>query len=174
VTDEYIRAFQILWAEPRPSFKGRYVRCEGLIFEPKPLQKPHPPIWVGGESGPALRRAARLGDGWYPIGTNLDSLPRLKAGVARLRSPTDKAGRDPSGVAVVYRVKRIGAGLPARASDGERRLFSGGDAEIVDDLRAMQEAGVGGIDFDIERPAPEAAIDELRRIHSSIIGPATA
>ncbi len=41
-----------------------------FLFEPKPVQKPHPPIWIGGETGPALRRTAKLGDGWYPIGTN--------------------------------------------------------------------------------------------------------
>lgn len=104
----------------------------------------------------------------------LDSLPRLKAGIARLRRLTDKAGRDPSRVAVVYRVKRIGTGLPARASDGERRLFCGSDDEIIGDLRAMQAIGAAGVDFDIERPTREAAIDALRRMHHAIIAPAAA
>src|SRR5580700_6447095 len=98
VTDEYIDAFRLLWTERAPRFAGRYTRFENIAFEPKPIQKPHPPIWVGGESGPALRRAARIGDAWYPIGSNnqhlLDTLPRLTAGIARLRRTTTEAGRD--------------------------------------------------------------------------------
>ncbi len=143
VTDEYLAAFRALWTEERPHFEGTYTRFANVLLEPKPVQTPHPPIWVGGESPPALRRAARLGDAWYPIGTN-----RQK---------------------VVYRVKRIGTELPARASDGERKLFSGGDVEIVADLKAMQEIGVTGVDFDIERPEPEAALREMSRLRRELV-----
>ena len=173
VTDEYLTAFRALWTEERPRFDGRYARFENVLLEPKPVQKPHPPIWVGGESPPALRRAARLGDAWYPIGTNrqhpLDSLPRLEAGIDRLRKLTAEARRDPDTVRIVYRVKRIGTELPARASDGERRLFSGSDGQIIADLRAMGEIGVGGVDFDIERPEPEAALREMSRIQHDLV-----
>ena len=70
VTDEYLRAFVELWTKDVPKFDGKHVRFSNIGFQPKPVQKPYPPIWVGGESGPALRRAARFGDAWYPIGTN--------------------------------------------------------------------------------------------------------
>ena len=70
VTDEYIQAFKELWTSDSPTFHGKYCRFEGITFLPKPVQKPHPPIWVGGESRPAMRRAARLADAWYPIGSN--------------------------------------------------------------------------------------------------------
>ncbi len=172
VTDEYLLAFRALWGEERPRFEGKYVRFDNIVLAPKPVQKPLP-IWVGGESPPALRRAARIGDAWYPIGTNrqhpLDSLPRLKAGIDRLRKLVGKAGRDPGSVAVVYRVKRIGTAVPAKASDGERRLFSGSDAEIVADVRAMREIGVSGVDFDIDRPEAEGAVGELRRLKEVVI-----
>ena len=69
----------------KAAISGKYVQYNRLLLEPKPVQKPHPPIWVGGESGPSMRRAAEVGDAWYPIGSNhahlLDSLPRYKAGV---------------------------------------------------------------------------------------------
>src|SRR5205823_6147761 len=68
VTDEYIDAFRLLWTEPAPRFAGRYSKFDGIVLEPKPVQKPHPPIWVGGEGPAALRRAARIGNPWYPIG----------------------------------------------------------------------------------------------------------
>src|SRR5581483_110283 len=70
VVDEYLQVFKELWNSPRPSFQGKFVRFPGLVFEPKPLQQPHPPLWIGGESGIALRRVVRLGDGWYPSAGN--------------------------------------------------------------------------------------------------------
>ncbi|HTZ36527.1 MAG TPA: TIGR03619 family F420-dependent LLM class oxidoreductase [Stellaceae bacterium] len=165
VTDEYVAAFKALWTEKQPVIDGKYVRYDRLLLEPKPVQKPHPPIWVGGESGPSLRRAARLGDAWYPIGTNnahpYDSLARYKAGVARLRRLTEAAGRPAEAVALTYRVKRYGNDVPDRASDGERRLFSGSDADIVGDIRALEDLGVGAIDFDFERPDERAVTAEM-------------
>jgi probable F420-dependent oxidoreductase len=173
VTDEYIRAFQTLWTEDAPRFDGSWVKFDGIFFGPKPVQRPHPPIWVGGESGPSLRRAARLGDAWYPIGSNnkhlLDSLPRYRAGVDRLRRLTGEAGRDPASVALTYRVKRYGEALPAKASDGERRLFSGGTTELVTDLKALRSLGVSAIDIDFERPNADASIAEMRRFQEQVI-----
>src|SRR5579864_5868178 len=173
VTDEYVAAFRTLWTEKKPVIDGKYVHYNRLLLEPKPVQKPHPPIWVGGESGPSLRRAAKLGDAWYPIGTNnahlLDSLPRYKAGVARLRQLTEAAGRPRDAVALTYRVKRTGDALPPRASDGERRLFSGSDAAIIDDIKALRDLGVTAIDFDFERPEEAAVIAEMRGFRERVL-----
>jgi len=161
VTDEYVAAFKTLWTEQKPRIDGKYVHYDRLLLlEPKPTQKPHPPIWVGGESGPSLRRAARLGDAWYPIGTNnsapYDSLPRYKAGVARLRQLTAAAGRD----------------IPDHASDGERRLFSGSDGDIVGDIHALEDMGVSAIDFDFERPQESAVIAEMRAFRERVLAKA--
>ena len=168
VTDEYLAAFRALWTEERPRFDGKYVRFADIVFEPKPAQRPHPPIWVGGEAPPALRRAARYGQAWYPIGTNrahpFDTLPRLEAGIARLRKLTAEAGRDPAAVTVAYRVKRLGERVAAQASDGERRLFSGGEAEHLEDLRALRSLGVTAVDVDVERDTAEESLREMRRL----------
>src|SRR6266852_4483578 len=67
MTDEYLAAMQELWTKREPSFAGKYTQFSGLVFEPKPVQKPHPPIWVGGHSKAALRRAAQFGAAWHPI-----------------------------------------------------------------------------------------------------------
>src|SRR5712692_7880272 len=75
MTDEYLAAMQELWTSHAPSFAGKYTRFGGLVFEPKPLQKPHPPIWVGGHSRAALRRAARVGAAWHPINRPRASRP---------------------------------------------------------------------------------------------------
>ena len=137
------------------------------------MQKPHPPIWVGGESGPSLRRAARLGDAWYPIGSNnahlLDTLPRYQAGIARLRQLTAAAGRAPDAVALTYRVKRYGDAVPPQASDGNRRLFSGSDADLVGDIRALRDLGVTAIDFDFERPEFDPVLAEMRSFRERVL-----
>ena len=102
VTDEYLQAFQALWTDEHAKFDGKYSRFSNLVFQPRPVQQPYPPIWVGGESGPSLRRAARFGNAWYPIGSNknalLDTLPRMAAEIARLRKLTAEAGRNPASV----------------------------------------------------------------------------
>src|SRR5579862_9567949 len=66
VTNEYLQAFKTLWTEAKPRMDGKYVKFDRLVLDPKPAQNPLP-IWVGGESGPSLRRAAKFADAWYPI-----------------------------------------------------------------------------------------------------------
>ena len=172
VTDEYLDAFRTLWTEQRPRVDGRYVKMDGLVFDPKPVQKPYPPIWVGGESGPSMRRAARIGDAWYPIGSNnkhlLDTLPRLEAGIARLRRLTAETGRDPARVGVVFRVKQHAHALPP-ASDGNRRLFSGSIDDVLEDIRAVRAIGVTGLDFDFEQTAADAAIGAMQQFRREVL-----
>jgi len=172
VTDEYLDAFRTLWTEKQPRLDGRYVKMDGLLFDPKPVQQPYPPIWVGGESGPSMRRAARIGDAWYPIGSNnkhlLDTLPRLEAGIARLRKMTAEAGRDPARVGVVYRVKRFAHAAPP-ASDGNRRLFSGSVDQVVEDVRALRGIGVTGLDFDFEGTDADKALAAMRQFSDTVL-----
>jgi alkanesulfonate monooxygenase SsuD/methylene tetrahydromethanopterin reductase-like flavin-dependent oxidoreductase (luciferase family) len=137
------------------------------------VQRPHPPIWVGGEGPAALRRAARVGDAWYPIGSNnkhlYDTLPRLKAGIAKLRKTVADAGRAPDDVDVAFRVKRYGAAVPPLASDGQRRLFSGSEADLIGDLRALKSMGVTAIDIDFGRPTTDEVIAEMKRFRKAVI-----
>src|SRR6202051_1649378 len=106
VTDETIAVCRELWTRENPSFNGKYVKFSNVFFQPRPVQK-RVPIWVGGESGPAMRRPAKLGAACYPIGTNpktqLDTLARLQAGQERLKKLTREAGRNPGDVGLAYR-----------------------------------------------------------------------
>ena len=70
VTNEYLQAFTELWSKENPTFHGEYLDISEVDFAPKTVQQPHIPYWIGGESPPALRRAALLGDGWAPAGNN--------------------------------------------------------------------------------------------------------
>ncbi|MBC7637426.1 MAG: TIGR03619 family F420-dependent LLM class oxidoreductase [Acetobacteraceae bacterium] len=171
VTDEYLDAFRVLWTQTNPSFAGKYVQFSDISFEPKPVQTPLP-IWVGGESGPALRRTARIGDAWYPIGTNpafpLDSLARFKAAVARLRAMTEKAGRDPASVALAYRVSRLGQPA-AKAGDGEHKLFTGDDAQVAADIASLRDAGVSFMDFGFAGGTSDAMLEAMKRFKDQVL-----
>lgn len=172
VTDEYMDAMRTIWTQDKPVFHGKYTHIDGLLTDPKPVQKPHPPIWVGGESGPSMRRAARIGDAWYPIGSNnahlLDTLPRLTAGIARIRELTRQAGRDPAAMGIVYRVKRHGQPAPL-ATDGCRKLFTGTVANTIEDIEAVKAIGVTALDFDFEgRDAVKSAAD-MKKFHTEVL-----
>jgi probable F420-dependent oxidoreductase len=173
VTDEYVRAFVELWTKDAPKFDGKHVRFANIGFDPKPVQKPHPPIWVGGESGPALRRAARIGDAWYPIGTNpqnpLDSLTRFKAQAARLGKMTAEAGRDPKAVGLSLRVTVFGETAPALASDGEHRLFAGPPALVAADIRALRDMGIGSLDFGFGGSTADEVLAGMQKFRAEVL-----
>jgi probable F420-dependent oxidoreductase len=119
-TDEYLAALRALWTEERVTFRGRFVRLEEAAFFPKPIQKPHPPIWIGGASAATFRRVGRVGDGWLAV----PRTPAELAGdVATIRREAEAAGRDPS---------RIGVA----ASGGARSV-----AELLDRIPALERAG---------------------------------
>ena len=173
VTDEFMAVCRELWTADEPKFDGKYVKFRDVLFPPKPVQA-RIPIWVGGESGPALRRTAAYGDAWYPIGTNpqhpMDTLTRFKAGVARLRSLTEKAGRAPSAVALSYRVSSNPEAQPKGTVDGERKLFTGNAADYAGDIRALSEVGVTAFDFGLFGPTLPATLENMRRFRDDVIG----
>ncbi len=151
VTDEYLRAFIELWTSDNPSFHGKYVQFDDISFLPKPVQKPHPPIWIGGESGPAIRRAAELGNGWHPLGVNphtpLSEPEQLQQAMRRLASRAERAGRDPAEIEIGFRV--AGLNLAHSGSAGDRPRFAGNPEQVAEDIRAYQDIGVSSLVFDI-------------------------
>ncbi len=79
---EYVELLKELWSKDEPVYHGKHVSIEGFKMNPKPVQKPHPPFVFGGHTEPSLKRAARLGDGWYGIGEDFDEVGRV---IKRLR-----------------------------------------------------------------------------------------
>ncbi len=93
--NEYVAAMKALWTEEPASFVGETVSFGGVHFNPKPVQRPHPPIFVGGESKPALRRVATFADGWYGFDLSPDE---FVAGLERLDTHLETAGRTRSDI----------------------------------------------------------------------------
>jgi len=173
VTDEYVRAWKALWTQQRPALHGKYTNFDNVVFAPKPASAPHPPIWVGGESAAAMRRAAQLGDAWYPVSNNqsvrLDTPDRLRAGVARLHRAAEQANRDPRSLDISY----LWFGPPVFTAEwpagAPRQLFSGSGADMLADAAALEQAGARHIILYLQRPALEETLDVMQRFAEEVI-----
>ena len=145
VSNEYLAAFKELWTSDNPSFDGKYCSFSDITFAPKPVQQPHPPLWIGGESPPALRRAAQLGDAWYPIGSNptfpVGTFDQLADYMGRVRTNAENAGRDPATLDFAYSVNWY-SDEDAQDVDGERRLLTGDAAQVADDINRLEGMGI--------------------------------
>ena len=177
VGDEYIRAFKELWTNEDPRFEGKYCRFENISFGPKPVQKPHPPIWVGGESPPALRRAALLGDTWYPIGSNprfpVATAAQLSEYLSRLRRYAETGGRDPSEIGVAYSMGWYDGRQAQFAPDGQRRPFTGIPEQVAGDIREFEGLGVHSLMLRFQGGTLEDTLEVMERF-ATIVKPLAA
>ena len=173
VTDEYLRAWKSLWTEDRPSAAGRFVNFDNVVFKPKPASKPHPPIWVGGESAPALRRTAQMGDGWYPVSNNmqipLNTPALLKAGIDRLHRAAEKACRDPTTIDIAYVWFMPPRWTAKTDAHGQRRLFTGSAADMLQDAAAFAAVGVKHLIVYAQQPTIEATLDVQQRFAEDVV-----
>jgi probable F420-dependent oxidoreductase len=165
VSDEYLRIFKALWTQDPASYHGDFYRFESVRCLPHPVQKPHPPIWVGGHSRAALRRVARLGDGWHPVGANPAAplrAPELRALLDDLARLTEAEGRDPAKLAISYKAPIYDAG---QGVDGgaERRPFSGSDQAILDDVATFAKLGVRDLIFDFRSERLAESLERMER-----------
>ena len=146
LTDESIAIMKELWTNPYPSYHSSRWNFSDLRFSPKPLQKPHIPLWIGGSSPGALRRTAALGDGWHPSGISPEEFSLGKREIEEL---TSNAGRDPESIAMSMRVEvEVLPGAPSGYGAGRRDTLAGDDpSRIVAAVEAYRAAGAEHIVF---------------------------
>jgi probable F420-dependent oxidoreductase len=174
VTDEYIRAFRELWSNEQPTFKGQFCNFSDIVFLPQPVQKPGIPIWIGGHSKQAIRRAARLGDGWHPIG-GVPTIPLepedMKRDLAMLAEFAHAAGRDPGKLRIALKGSLFDK---EKKIAGRRRRFMGGAEEIASDIRAYRDVGVDTMIFDVRRPSMTETLERMEWMAKDVIAMACA
>jgi len=172
VTDDYLRIFKKVWTDDDAAHDSPYSKFSNITFKPKPKQTPHPPIWIGGESGRAHRRVVELGDGWYPIGANpahpLDSVARYKAARDRLFERAEKVGRDPATISLGYNAP-FHSRQEGEARDGGRLIMTGSADDRAADIAALQELGV--TTFVVNTLAAElpATLDSMREFADDVM-----
>ena len=132
ITNESIAIMKELWTQEDPSFEGEFYSFSGMKFSPKPVQKPHIPLLIGGTSRAAIRRAARMGDGWHPTAMPPEELAE---NIQYLRQQTQAAGRDDSEIP-------ISISVPMQGGRAGRFSLGADPEEIGPKVEAFANLGV--------------------------------
>ncbi len=168
-SNEYIEIFKKCWTQDPVSHDGEFYSFKELHCMPHPVQKPHPPIWIGGHSRPALRRAAKFGDGWQPVGaTSASPLPpaEFRGLLDRLKQLTEAEGRDFDALTISFKAPSYD---PGRIPEGhDRLLFTGEPGRIAEDLRAYKAMGVHEIVFDFRSPPVSKTVEKMEQFMKEV------
>jgi probable F420-dependent oxidoreductase len=151
--DEALKVFKALWTMDNPAFDGEFFHFRDIGFAPKPVQKPHPPIWVGGDSPGAFRRVVTLGDGWHATSK---SPAQLGEALGRLRAAADAAGR---------RWETITLSLRFSLSD---ELLAQGRQAVIDQLGEYKRLGLSHVLLDFRRDDLTQMLDILDLVTGTI------
>src|SRR6266852_2112011 len=140
LTNECMAIMRELWTSPDPHYKSERWNLTGFKFAPRPMQQPAIPLWVGGSSPGALRRAATMGDGWHPSGMSPEE---FSAGREEVRTLAAAAGRDPDALTMSIRVEVEAHGRPSSQRAQNRSRLPGDNVDqMIDGISAYQSAGV--------------------------------
>lgn len=178
-SDEYLQLFKMLWTQDPVTFHGEFYQVEAIRCLPHPVQKPHPPLWIGGHSQAALRRVARHGNGWHPVGANPASPLRpheLQAALETLKRYTEAAGRDPATLTISYKAPLYDvsqAGDIEKQVGLERRPFAGSTAQIAEDIHTYARLGVSELIFDFRSESLSESVERMEHF-ATVIKPAAA
>jgi len=133
--DEFIAVLKEIWTADPAEFHGKYFQLPKSIIHPKPVQKPHPPIYLAAFAPAALKRTARMADGWMPVGVTID---QLRSYSTQLKSLAKEAGRKPDELKVIA---RYNFSITQQPQGKDRPFFSGTLAQIKDDIASVKAFG---------------------------------
>lgn len=153
---EYLRVMKAVWSADQPVFEGRYYKFSKISFLPRPQQAPRPPIWVGGKSKAAMRRATELGDGWHP---NFSTPDDLAVSIPQFQKFAREKGRDPSKLTICLRGH---VHIHDKQEEWTEKYPMTGSVEpIVKSLRRDREVGVSYVNIDLFYGLPELGQETL-------------
>jgi probable F420-dependent oxidoreductase len=142
LADEFLQVLKTIWTTNPVEFRGKFFNIPKSYINPKPVQKPHPPIYLGAFAPAALKRLANVADGWNPVFLPIPVMTQMFDSIKQMAK---EAGRDPSAlVMVVHAILE----LTDKPLGKERPIFSGSFDQITDDVRGCAKIGVGEIFFD--------------------------
>lgn len=162
-TDEYLEIFKALSAGGTVDFEGDTYRLRPVHSVPGAVQRPHPPVLIGGVSDPALRRVVR-NDGWLAVALGRTEMPER---LAALRRIAEDHGRRFDDLDLVYKIF-LAPGDPKPGPFGGREMGSGSEAQIVDDLKAVRDAGFRTVVIRYRGDSAAAQMDQMTRFAEDI------
>lgn len=133
--DEFIAVLKAIWTTDPAEFHGKYFQLPKSIIQPKPVQKPHPPIYLAAFSPGAMKRTARFADGWMPVGSTID---QLRTTATQLRNMTKEQGRNPADLKIIARYNLT---ITPQPQSKDRAFFSGTLTQIKDDIASVKAYG---------------------------------
>jgi probable F420-dependent oxidoreductase len=171
VTDEYLQLMRATWTTDPVRFEGKHYTVRDVHALPKPVQRHGIPIWIGGHTDAAVKRAATLGDAWHPIALRPPGLllpAEYATRVKQLHAWAQRAGRDPKSIALTLRVPMEVRAKTAKTPAGDRPMFQGTAAEIRDDLRAYAALGVSHVIFDAAHSDLKSVLQNMDRFANDV------
>lgn len=162
VSDEYLEIYKKLWGPGPVEHRGEFYSFGPLRCEPLPVQRPHPPIWVGGHSKAALRRTARHANGWHPLGTVATAElrpPQFGALLDELKRMTETEGRDYNDLTIAFVARLRETSQPI--DDTDRMPFSGSAEQLVEDVEAYRKLGVSHLSFDFRAATLAGTLERM-------------
>jgi probable F420-dependent oxidoreductase len=171
--EEYLAVLRTLWDDGVSSHDGEFYTIPAGRQDPRPVQRPGPPVLFGGMSRAAMERAGRLADGW--ITSSRADLSAIAEAICVIRTAASAAGRDPGALRIICRGV-VRAGTEAKGPDGGRRLLSGSFAQILQDAAWLGEQGVTELFYDLNwdpqvgspSVSPESAAARAQEILSEL------
>ena len=140
--NEFISVLKAIWTTDPVEFQGEFYQVPKSVILPKPVQKPHPPIYLAAFNPAGLKRTATMANGWLPAGLRADGMKQMMEGI---RGMAQEAGRDPSEVVLVVRANLL---VTDEALGEDRWIFTGSSEQIKADIAATREIGAAELHFD--------------------------
>ena len=160
VSDEHLRVIRALWSSTEPTYASDAFDIGGVSFSPETAQQPHPPIWIGGSSKRAMRRAVELGEGWHP---NQAGPAQVAEGIEYMRRLSDARGRaDVPAVSTRIRVAFDGSARPGRVE------LTGNPSEMAASIGRFEQAGVVHMALSFPEVPFEEAMEQLDRFAAEV------
>ena len=158
-TDDALALMKKLWADDPVTYEGRFYACEGAAFAPKPVQRPHPPIWIAGASRPACRRAAQFGDAFHPVRMSLEKVVEMRN---ELDAQCARFGRAPGSVKLCVKLPVVFQDEPGEF------LTQGAPQRIADGIKRYIDAGAEHFTVDFVPETRDNALDTLERFAQEV------
>ena len=157
MSDEWLAIFKCLWTEEYPSHQGQFYSFEGIQLYPKPVQKPHIPIWVGGHTRRAIRRTVAFGDAWHPTRQTPEYVEGM---LPYLRHNAQEVGRDPNEITISLKrsLHFTDLGLPESGTVRTGGAMIGTTSEVIEDVRRCSQIGISQLTYDFRTRDVEACV----------------
>jgi len=163
LTDEYLKVIKELYTSESPEFRGEHFNFSDIYFYPKPLQKPYPPVWIGGSSTNSIKRAVNYGIGWHAVGSIPNEIKEKSDVLNSFLTEKNKCKND-----FVVSVRKNLQIINREISD-ERELLRGNIEKIVDGIDAYKKAGVSYIVFQILSSDFKGVIETMKNFSEKVI-----